>query len=211
MTSPENVIARWSRLKRNSDTRRGTNVATAIERPKIAAADAPFDPANLPSIDVIDVDTDIRGFLQRGVPAELTRDALRRAWANDPAIRDFIGIAENQWDFNDPDAIPGFGPLPEGCDVASLLSKALGGREQLAEAVVNTYTSIEQSRSAVSEREFTDAALDLPRSTAAELGRSPDERCTATAEPENHDTVAEASDRPLVQRRHGSALPRQGG
>jgi TorA maturation chaperone TorD len=29
----------------------------------------------------------------------------------DPAIRDFIGIAENQWDFNDPTAMPGFGPL----------------------------------------------------------------------------------------------------
>jgi TorA maturation chaperone TorD len=29
----------------------------------------------------------------------------------DPAIRDFIGIAESQWDFNDPTAMPGFGPL----------------------------------------------------------------------------------------------------
>jgi hypothetical protein len=71
----------------------------------------PFDPASLPSIDAITADTDIIAFLQSGVPAELTRAALRRAWTSDPAIRDFIGVAENQWDFNDPNGAPGFGPL----------------------------------------------------------------------------------------------------
>ena len=29
----------------------------------------------------------------------------------DPAIRDFIGLAENQWDFTQPDGVPGFGSL----------------------------------------------------------------------------------------------------
>ena len=148
MTSPESFVSRWARLKRGSDIQRGTEVAAdgvrasaaetpttgvegAIAQPEIAAvADAPFDPASLPSIDAIGIDTDIRGFLQSRVPAELTRAALRQAWASDPAIRDFIGIAENQWDFNDPDAIPGFGPLPEGYDVSGLLSQALGGARQ---------------------------------------------------------------------------------
>ncbi len=37
--------------------------------------------------------------------------ALRAGWAVDPAIRDFVGVAENQWDFNDATAMPGFGPL----------------------------------------------------------------------------------------------------
>jgi TorA maturation chaperone TorD len=46
----------------------------------------------------------------------------------DPAIRDFIGIAESQWDFNDPTAMPGFGPLTAGNDVAGLV--ALGKTEQ---------------------------------------------------------------------------------
>jgi len=55
-------------------------------------------PEELPSVDTITVDTDIRAFLKSRVPAELTRAALRRAWSSDPAIRDFIGIAENQWD-----------------------------------------------------------------------------------------------------------------
>jgi len=87
-----------------------------------------FDPASLPSIETITVDTDIRGFLQSRVPAALTRAALRQAWASDPAIRDFIGIAENQWDFNDPTAMPGFGPMQETDNVPALLARALGGR-----------------------------------------------------------------------------------
>ena len=47
----------------------------------------------------ITAETDIRAFLQKGVPAQLTRAALRRAWVADPNIRNFREIAENQWDF----------------------------------------------------------------------------------------------------------------
>jgi hypothetical protein len=69
------------------------------------------DLTQLPPIESITAETDIRGFLAPGVPPELTRAALRRAWTVDPAIRDFIGLSENSWDFNAPDAIAGFGPL----------------------------------------------------------------------------------------------------
>jgi hypothetical protein len=41
----------------------------------------------------------------------LTRAALRRAWSADQAIRDFIGLSENSWDFNAPEGVPGFGSL----------------------------------------------------------------------------------------------------
>src|SRR5262249_15611086 len=70
-----------------------------------------FDPTTLPSLDSIDATTDIRAFLARGVPAALGREALRRAWLADPAVRDFVGPAENAWDFTAPGGVPGFGPL----------------------------------------------------------------------------------------------------
>jgi hypothetical protein len=85
-----------------------------------------FDVTSLPSIDSITLDTDIRAFLQAGVPEDLKRSALRRAWSTNPAIRDFIGIAENQWDFNDPNGIPGFGPLRDTDNVPMLVAQALG-------------------------------------------------------------------------------------
>ncbi len=43
-----------------------------------------FDLASLPSLDSITAATDIRAFLTPGVPTELARAALRRAWAADP-------------------------------------------------------------------------------------------------------------------------------
>lgn len=129
MTEPDNFIQRWSRLKRQADVQHEIDPSrndfatepgeigsvwpeTATAQPRIdVASGGPFDPAGLPSIGAITAHTDVRGFLQSHVPAELTRAALRKAWTSDPAIRDFIGIAENQWNFNDPNAIAGFGPL----------------------------------------------------------------------------------------------------
>ena len=151
-----------------------------------AAADAPFDPASLPSIDAIGVDTDIRGFLQSRVPAELTRAALRQAWASDPAIRDFIGIAENQWDFNDPEAIPGFGPLPEGYDVSGLLSQALGGRDHLAEAIPEISASIQQPPPTVTDRQPADPGLDVRQSPDDRPRNLPEDGNGEAAEPENN-------------------------
>lgn len=133
MSEVANFIARWGRLKRvaelkrtcegvlREDTRLSSIGATSAasedadaEKPRHAAP--VFDPASLPSIDSITASTDIRAFLEPRVPPELARSALRRVWGSDPVIRDFIGIAENQWDFNDPAALPGFGPLQDTGD-----------------------------------------------------------------------------------------------
>jgi len=131
MTEPDNFILRWARLKREAHIDRevdnGECVGGSSREPQQAAAIEPgvasvlprddaaasetFDLSSLPSIESITSETDVRGFLQSSVPRELTIAALRRAWTSDPAIRDFIGIAESQWDFNDPNAMPGFGPL----------------------------------------------------------------------------------------------------
>jgi Protein of unknown function (DUF3306) len=110
VTERDNVFLRWVRLKHTSQQAVSSEAATE-QRGIDAAMPEPFDPATLPSIDSITADTDIVAFLRSDVPTELTRAALRRAWTSDPAIRDFIGVAENQWDFNDPNGIAGFGWL----------------------------------------------------------------------------------------------------
>ena len=130
MSEPEKslqeFLQRWSRRKLGgADGEReapdaqaaegeGAELAPPADAPPAGAPDAAataFDPASLPPIESITAASDIRAFLAPGVPPELTRAALRRAWVSDPAIRDFVGIAENQWDFTKPDGVPGFGPL----------------------------------------------------------------------------------------------------
>ena len=95
MTAPGNFVSRWSRLKRRAA--KDGETAPAENAPlSDAPASGTFDPASLPPIESITVDTDIRAFLQSGVPTKLVQAALRRVWVSDPAIRNFIGIAENQ-------------------------------------------------------------------------------------------------------------------
>ena len=116
MSGDESFLARWSRRKRN------LAAPSAVEKnppPSAAETPEPVSPATgeaapvvpLPPIESIVSASDIKAFLAPGVPLELTRAALRRAWTSDPAIRDFIGLSENAWDFNAPGGVPGFGSL----------------------------------------------------------------------------------------------------
>src|SRR3954452_23670080 len=98
-----------------------------------AASKIEFDLASLPSLDSITAATAVRAFLTPGVPADLARAALRRAWPADPAVRDFKGLAENDWDFTDPTAMPGFGALPEGYDITKLMTQIFGDGEKPAD------------------------------------------------------------------------------
>jgi hypothetical protein len=136
MASPENLLARWSRRKNDARTRE-RDTGNALHDSEACATSGtaqpsdvppPFDPASLPTLDSISAETDLRAFLGKGVPSELTVAALRRGWSADPAIRDFIGLSENSWDFNAPGGIPGFGTLEPG-DIQRLLAQLTGGNE----------------------------------------------------------------------------------
>jgi hypothetical protein len=155
MSEPENFIARWSRRKREAaqdadatkpaatpaptvesehadEGRRKESDAAAADAGALEPSGAAFDPTTLPPIETITAESDIRAFLAPGVPPELTRAALRRAWATDPNIRDFVGLSENSWDFNAPGAIPGFGPLEMTdelrAEVAEMVGRSLAGQ-----------------------------------------------------------------------------------
>ena len=198
MSEQENPLSRWARLKQAAKAQEEINAASPGSE-TMAVSEAPFDPASLPSIESIVGDTDIIAFLRKGVPADLTRAALRKAWASDPAIRDFIGIAENQWDFNDPNAIPGFGPLTpteSGVDVLAQISSRLQPRAHdvtAAEPIVASNENVDAA-----DRQFAVANPPLVGPSAA-----PNEM-PAPAEGENTLTNNEAR----KTQRHGSALPR---
>jgi hypothetical protein len=220
---PENFVSRWARLKRSSDARPGAELSRGLSVDAVAPIDTeaisghrrddeiieePFDPASLPSIETITVDTDIRGFLQCRVPVELTRAALRQAWASDPVIRDFIGIAENQWDFNDPNAIPGFGPLQDSDDMPALLARALGRHKNLAEMGSELLASAETSLPAAADPEAV--ALDREPQLASDdsppVDGFPLDVGRGAGAASANDSMAEGME--SSRRSHGSALPR---
>jgi len=91
--SEDRFLARWSRRKQEakatptqSDPAMRGDMQSALP-PAAKDDEAEIDLSSLPSIDLITSATDITAFLRKGIPQELTRAALRRAWSADPAIR----------------------------------------------------------------------------------------------------------------------------
>src|SRR6266404_3756124 len=194
MTRSESIMSRWSRRKQESARPVEPDGSSSEPKPIEAEPDhsnpatfatpatgspasQAFDLASLPPLQSITVGTDIRSFLASSVPVELTNAALRRAWVTDPAIRDFIGIAENQWDFNDPTAMPGFGPLTAD-DVPGLAG--LGETEQTCGATTEAVGA--EKLSATPQIDKVDHEIDeIDHARAQEysllaalLSRSPD-------------------------------------
>jgi hypothetical protein len=229
MTEPETFLSRWARLKHKSaadhHTEESKDVpqseaveavapsAGATENPPHGeAACEPFNADSLPPIEAIGVDTDVRAFLHSSVPAELTRAALRRAWVSDPEIRDFVGIAENQWDFTDPAAIPGFGPLRETHNLPALLAQAVGSLDKVSgrisersawKAQLPADMILAHDQGGVSPQQIADILPEVPpgpavpeRAKLKQTGAAREENRAAEAYPDSG------------WRRHGSAMPR---
>lgn len=238
MSEPENFLSRWARLKREAgeateakETPEAAAPETAAEAARpVEPVDEPdeakaspstepaFDMSTLPPIESITAATDIRAFLKPGVPPDLARAALRRAWVADPAIRDFVGIAENQWDFNDPNAIPGFGPLGPLDDVRRLVAQVMGDfidRSEDAAAIAeksSTAIAANSDSVAVEAQEFgaTESVLPAVENAQHPGTLAPSEPGEVHAAPQQDDegeptsALAEVAPR----RSHGGALPR---
>jgi hypothetical protein len=171
---------------------------------------APDPAAELPPVESLTAESDLRPFLQPRVPQALRQAALRRIWSLDPVIRDFVGPADYAWDFNAPDGVPGFA-LDLGGDAARLLAQAIGHLPPAGEA----------EATGVGGPEAADPEPGQDRTAGADppAEAPPDE---PPAAPETPPAAAEAEpDRALpdsiapfpaptgggAPRRHGRALP----
>ena len=222
MSGDESFLARWARRKRGpAPTARGQpkpeNTPDGAASEAAAASVAPevtlslFDPTSLPPIEAIGAGSDIRPFLAAGVPADLTRAALRRAWSADPAIRDFIGLSENSWDFNAPGGVPGFGSLTAE-DARRLPARVTGEKEASDTAPPAAERLSEDQTSAPASGPDLRTPGSVPDQT--KLGDNTDAdhpNPMPIAETSNIAVRHEMDERearpPLPRRRHGGALP----
>jgi hypothetical protein len=207
MSADESFLTRWSRRKRRTATARRDRPApertgdrtprATLEAPSSAQEPSQLvDLASLPPIESICAGSDVRAFLTPGVPADLARAALRRAWSAEPAIRDFIGLSENSWDFTAPDGVPGFGSVT-GEEVRRLLSQLLG-EPNAAE--------VERPASErLSDDQITDGAKEEPELGDNHAAAGP--RADANYLAPQHALEARQFRPPLQRRRHGGALP----
>jgi hypothetical protein len=177
-----------------------------------------FDPASLPPIESISAETDIRAFFAAGVPAELTRAALRRVWSSDPKIRDFVGLADYDWDFNAPGSMAGFGPL-EGADalraqVARWVGpvKAEDSADEMPDRDADAQQEALASDASVHDRPNQPTAIATENELSQKIGASqegddltrPD--CEFTAVQQQQEKPEDVQS--IARRKHGRALPK---
>jgi len=209
MSDGEGFLARWSRRKHAAARARGpvaspSKHADAQPLAGMAGAASQSEPvvdlAELPAIEAIGADSDIRAFLAPGVPATLVRAALRQAWSADPAIRDFIGLSENAWDFTAPVGVPGFGSLA-----------AEDAQRLLALLRLDPETGPDEAAAPIS-RQGPEARLVLESGASAPPEGRPDSHPgnpradTETAATRCESGKQQPSPQPKPQR-HGGALP----
>jgi hypothetical protein len=245
MNDAENFLARWSRRKREvaaepdaaeskerQPSTEGAEASAQAEaarsQPSAAAADAPavptIDLSTLPAIDSITAETDIRGFFAPGVPSDLKLAALRRAWVADPKIRDFIEVADYDFDFHTPGAIPGFGPLEMTDELRREVARMLGQVDfaSLEPAQAGSADAAHQPQSPEAITEMSPQASATPSSTAppqavpqieTDAQRADEQSRLASlqsddsyAAPQQSHSAAEDLSAP-ARRRRGGALP----
>jgi Protein of unknown function (DUF3306) len=227
----KDFLSRWSRRKQAAA--QAAEPAKSMPQPESAGApehaagphepesreepDAPaFDPASLPPIESIAAETDIRAFFAAGVPAELTRAALRRVWTSDPKIRDFVGLADYAWDFNAPGSMAGFGPL-EGADgLRAEMARRLGPDNAADSAAEMSDHDPGAKQEALASNA---SAHDRPNQPTEILTEDePSQKISAAQEedeptpPEREYTAVQQQEKPedvqsIARRRHGRALP----
>jgi len=120
-----------------------------------------------------------------------------------------VGLAENAWDFNDPNAMAGFGPLDYSAEqIDALVRRIVHGVLKTADSPPNP---------------LGETAEDAARSAHAEPGAQSSNAGKATTDPRPSDVPAELPSKPaasqpaaasvaseetfLLRRTHGGALP----
>jgi hypothetical protein len=202
-------LSRWSRRK--IEVKRAEESTAAPDAPATPAAEAAATPeelsaeelAALPPVESLTAESDIAGFLRKGVPQALRNAALRRAWALDPEIRDYVGDARDYaYDWNVPGGVPGTGPMDPGTDVAQMV-KDVFGRSHDAETMEGA------AQAAPAAAVAQDAPGAEPLGTGDVAAAQPADESDDEPEPEPVQTRAMDGEvgPPKPRTRHGGAKP----
>ena len=184
-------LARWSQRKQEAkqpEPKQDAPAAAASDVPPEPVAEVEaepeFDLSSLPKLEELTETTDITAFLSKGVPEHLRNAALRKSWALDPAIRNYVNPAlEYAYDWNTPGGVPGTGELGAGVDVARMVLQIMGEpAAEIANSGARSGNEAADSPAAVRTRSVAKTAQicrsirKTDRRTAAETERFSDGR-----------------------------------
>lgn len=187
----------------------------AGEAPEASAkepAEPPFDLSRLPGLDDITAETNLSDFMRKEVPAALRNAALKRAWALDPAIRDYVNPArEYAFDWNTPGGVPGNGPLEAAYDALKQVAEAF--QSQIPDDTLGVgEVTVEQVDGEIGQKESAPPSASPVRLSGPSDARGSSQVIAGAS-------ISDSSDKPSQQRevavsdvnrpprRHGGAAP----
>ena len=159
----KSFLSRWSQRKRDAKQPGAETPSVEIDDAGTAAAENPpaqeVDLSFLPKLEDLTAATDMTLFLREGVPESVRNAALRKCWALDPAIRNYINPAlEYAYDWNTPGGVPGSSEIGIGMDVARLVSQIMGS-EQKPLAQESSPSEGEERSASASDRAIQNDAM----------------------------------------------------
>ncbi len=207
MSDDGSFLARWSKRKHDALSRQPDGAQELASEPseeqQEEGPDRPFDLSSLPDIDTLSSRTDITAFMNNAVPEALRNAALRKIWALDPAVRNYVGEAlDYAWDWNTPGAIPGFGEAVASEQTREFVRNMLAGPSEHENVIDADATQREQ---------LPPETMD--EQVAASSDAAPDHAPQITANTAFSELVAAVSEQPQAdpqqpeKHRHGGALP----
>ncbi len=216
----KSFLSRWSQRKQEAKQPDRDAPVPDADAPSAPVAESEaepeFDLSSLPKLEDLTETTDITAFLRKGVPESLRNAALRKSWALDPAIRNYVNPAlDYAYDWNTPGGVPGSSEIGAGMDVARLVSQIMGG-----ESVTEPTVSAADPAGAPASGPAHSAASNAPQKTEPELSaqavrlsseaqKLPNNEEAApnkTASAQDSDKSNSVASQQSV-RRHGSAKP----
>jgi Protein of unknown function (DUF3306) len=215
-------LARWS--QRKQEAKQGSDAPAAeaiVPAEPVAEAEPEFDLSSLPKLEEMTATTDITAFLRKGVPEHLRNAALRKSWALDPAIRNYVNPAlDYAYDWNTPGGVPGSSDIGAGLDVGRLVSQIMGSGESVAEPSASGPEPGKAPADGAAQASGPSAPQEAGPELASEALRLTDERVAMVQEPLKPQELAVSEGQPEVAapqteraapqqsvRRHGSAKP----
>jgi hypothetical protein len=200
-------LSRWAKRKQEAKVapQPELELETAPAQPPAVQPEPDAVELPLPSLDDIVPGSDVSAFFAKHVPESLRTAALRKLWVTDPQIRDFIEMADYQWDFNNPDSIPGWSSKLTGVDVKAMAARILNfgePPEERAEPDVEAHsTAPAEPPPALGENpEFSTKPDASPISAPVEED-APAAHAAVQNNPSSSSVYAS------VRKRHGGALP----
>ena len=203
MSDEPNRLSRWS--QRKLAARRGEAMP---DEAAPVASDASPDPAfaalpetaadepvpELPSIDELTAESDYTIFLKKGVPAALTKAALRKLWTSDPVLANLDGLNDYDEVYNavQPALTLAQTSYRPGRGYADAAEEAVDEGEELAGRASDSRT--ESRDIAGSPKKSGDQALGNSDAEGGELDDAP-RQVAAAVPPTSTDDSAEDADR----------------